>query len=267
MEKVPIDPSYGRQAFGADPAGYHAVRPAYPDWVFEMLRDRCGLKRGTATFEIGAGTGIATRRLLDLGADPLVAIEPDPRLGAFLRATIPDSALTVVASPFEDLQLGDTDFDLGISATAFHWLNEGSALTKVAQLLRPGGWWAMVWNEFGDPDRADPFHEATRALLDGPQSPAAGGDGLLPFSLDTRARLGALERNGAFDDLVYRADPWSLVLDPDQTVALYATYSNINIRSDRDLVLAELDRIARDQFNGSVTRNMTTSLYIARRRR
>jgi amino acid transporter len=59
---------------------------------------------------------------------------------------------------------------------------------------------------------------------------------------------------------------WSLVLDPDQTVALYATFSNINNRPDREAVLAELGHIARDEFHGSVTRNMTTSLYTARRR-
>jgi len=62
------------------------------------------------------------------------------------------------------------------------------------------------------------------------------------------------------------AAAWSLVLDPDQTVALYATYSNIKIRSDREAVLAELRRIARDEFQNRVTRNMVTSLYIARRR-
>jgi hypothetical protein len=59
---------------------------------------------------------------------------------------------------------------------------------------------------------------------------------------------------------------WSLALDPDQTVALYATYSNINIRLDCEAVLTELRRLARDEFHGRVTRNMVTSLYAARRR-
>ena len=259
-----IDLSFGRQAFGADPGAYHAARPPYPDWVFEILRDRCGLKQDTATFEIGPGTGTATRRLLDFGASPLIAVEPDDRMAAFLRGTIPDSALTVIVSPFEDTMLNEADFDLGFSATAFHWLNEEPALQKVAQLLRPGGWWAMVWNVFGDSNRPDPFHEATKAVLNGPLSPSAG-NGDLPFALDVKARLGALERNGTFDVIEHLAEPWSLVLDTDQTVALYATYSNINIRSDREAVLAEIGRIARIEFNGCVTRNMITSLYIARR--
>jgi len=125
-----IDLKYGREAFGLDPGAYHAARPAYPDWVFETIRDRCGLKPGTATFEIGAGTGKATRRLLDFGANPLAAIEPDHRLAAFLRATIQDKALTVTVSPFEEAALPEVNFDLGISATAFHWLDEEPALKR-----------------------------------------------------------------------------------------------------------------------------------------
>jgi hypothetical protein len=56
------------------------------------------------------------------------------------------------------------------------------------------------------------------------------------------------------------------VLDPAQTVALYATYSNINIRPDSKAVLSGLERIARVEFNGRVTRNMITTVYLARRR-
>ena len=51
----------------------------------------------------------------------------------------------------------------------------------------------------------------------------------------------------------------------EQTVALYATYSNVSVLPNRETVLAELGRIARDKFGGRVVRNMTTSLYLARR--
>ncbi len=260
-----IDRDFGRRAFGLDPDGYHAARPLYPDWVFETLCERCGLAYGTALFEIGAGTGKATRRLLDLGANPLVAIEPDSRLAAFLRKTNGDGALRVIVSSFEDAVLEKTSFDLGVSATAFHWLDEDMALAKVAGLLRPGGWWAAVWNVFGDDSRPDPFHQATQLLLKGPASPSAGTCDV-PFALDAEARIEALQRTGAFDRIERQTSAWSLELDPEQTVALYATYSNINIRSDREAVLTELGRVAREKFHGRVIRNMITSLYIARRR-
>jgi len=63
----------GREAFGEDPVRYHSSWPEYPDWVYATLSSVCGLGRNTSVFEIGAGTGMATRRLLALGADPLVA--------------------------------------------------------------------------------------------------------------------------------------------------------------------------------------------------
>jgi SAM-dependent methyltransferase len=261
-----IERTFGRRAFGGDPGGYDAARPAYPDWVYQFLRDRCDLKANTPTFEVGAGTGTATRRLMELGANPLVAVEADHRLAAFLRKSIHDKALTVVVEPFEQAVLRESSFDLGLSATAFHWIDEDLGLAKVARLLRPGGWWAMVWNVFGDPHRADPFHEATKSLLKGQLSPSAGR-GEIPFALDTESRLAALERAHAFDKVEHRSSSWSIVLDPDQTVALYATYSNVNIRPDRENILAELHRLARDEFQGRVIRNMVASLYVARRHR
>jgi SAM-dependent methyltransferase len=264
-----IAKAFGRQAFGDDPANYDAIRPDYPDWVYDTLRDRCGLGPDCAAFEIGAGTGIATRRLLQAGAS-VVAVEPDPRLAAYLRANTPDPALEVVNAPFETVELAPDAFDLGFAATSFHWVDELAALHKIAELLRPGGWWAMVWNVFGDDDRADPFHDATDAILnDGPRSPSSGGRGGVPYALQENARLSAFGRAPAFEDLKRELSTWELVLDPDQVVRLYATYSDMTARPapEQREVLSELRRVAAaPPFSGRVVRNLVTVLYTARRR-
>jgi SAM-dependent methyltransferase len=261
---VQIARSFGRQAFGDDPANYDASRPDYPDWVWTTLCERCGLGPGCRTFEVGAGTGKATRALLAAGADPVVAIEPDPRLAAFLRANAATPALTVVEATFEDAQLAQASFDLGLAATSFHWVEEQQGLAKVARLLRPGGWWAALWNVYGDDDRFDAFHEATDALLNsGPKSPSQGN-----YGLEHNNRMSAFGRSGAFESISYQREAWELVLGPDQVVALYSTYSNIVAYppDERAEVLAELRRIAAEEFGGRVARNMITSLYTARRR-
>src|SRR5689334_4976575 len=59
-----IDRSFGREAFGLDPANYHAARPPYPGIVWTTLRERAGLREGIDILEIGAGTGLATEHLL-----------------------------------------------------------------------------------------------------------------------------------------------------------------------------------------------------------
>jgi SAM-dependent methyltransferase len=259
--------SAGRVAFGLDPARYDRARPDYPAWVFECLSSRCDVGTSTAAFEIGAGTGKATRQLLALGANPVVAIEPDPRLAAFLSEggrTVP--ALRIVNSVFEDADLAPSSFDLGICATAFHWLDESSALQRIADALRPGGWWAPFWNIYGDPQKRDTFHEATLDLLaSGPPNLSNRGHPHLEFGADVDARVSALRAAGAFDSIEVHRSAWSVTLDGSQVMDLYASYSNVSLRSDREAVLAELGRIAREDFGNRVTRNITTVLYLARR--
>jgi SAM-dependent methyltransferase len=265
---VQLARSFGRQAFGEDPDNYDAARPPYPDWVFETLRERCGLGPGCATFEVGAGTGKATRPLLAAGADPLYAIEPDARLAAFLQLSNASPALHVVSATFETADLQRAGFDLGLAATSFHWIDALAGLNRVASLLRPGGWWTMVWNVFGDDTRPDPFHDATDALLnDGPKSPSQSAKGT-SNALNANDWMSAFGRSGAFEDVAARVEAWELAIDPDQVVALYSTYSNIAAYppGERRQVLAELRRIAADEFGGRVIRNMVTILYTARRR-
>lgn len=261
-----ITKSAGRAAFGLDPAGYDRGRPDYPAWVFECLSSRCNVGTSTAAFEIGAGTGKATRQLLALGANPVVAIEPDPRLAAFLSEGTTVPALRIVNSAFEEADLDPFSFDLGICATAFHWLDESSALRRIADAIRPGGWWAPFWNIYGDPHKRDPFHEATLELLaPGPANPSNRGHPHLEFGADVDARVSALRAAEAFESIEVHQSTWSVTLDGSQVMDLYASYSNVSLRSDREAVLAELGRIAREDFGNCVTRNITTVLYLARR--
>jgi SAM-dependent methyltransferase len=259
-----IDRAFGRRAFGADAPNYDRARPPYPAWVFDQLRETCGVGAGAAVLEIGAGTGAATRRLLGLEPGRLVAVEPDARLAEFLRQATPSAALELRLEAFEDVDLSENAFDLAAAFTSFHWLDESAALAKISRLLRRGGWWAACWNVFGDDAYPDPFHEATRSVLSGPLSPSAGTGGV-PFALDAAARIAAIASSGAFARPLYWTAHWPLELTTDETVALYATYSNVEALPDRQAVLAELRRIADETFGGRVIRNMTTVLYLAQR--
>jgi SAM-dependent methyltransferase len=259
-----LDRRLGRSVFGGDPAAYDAIRPDYPEAIYETLRARCGLGAGCRAFEVGAGTGIATRRLLAAGAI-VDAFEPDPRLAAYLRGSNPGDRLTVHVEAFEDATAAGP-YDLGLAATSFHWVEARAGLAQAARLLRPGGWWAMTWNNFGDRARHDAFHEATVGLLGESRSPSAGR-GPLTYGEDAAARRADLEATGAFADIAYEAVRWTLVLDPAGVRALYGTYSEINAREpqDRERLLDQLAEIAERTFGGRVERNMVTALHTARR--
>ncbi len=80
--------SFGRQAFGLSPENYQLARPPYPPVVWDVLRQRAGLRSGISILEIGAGTGLATEHLLEQEPQRLLAVEPDRRLAEFLRARL-----------------------------------------------------------------------------------------------------------------------------------------------------------------------------------
>jgi len=265
-----IDRSEGRRLFGLDPNSYCDARPDYPEAVYRALVDHGAIGPGTATLEIGAGPGVATRRLIELGAAPLTVVEPDARFSASLERLAAASAIPmhIVCDAFEDAALPSATFDLVAAATSYHWLDPTVALDKIATLLRPGGYVALWWNLFGDPDRADPFHDATRELLaDGAISPSGAPDAI-PFGLDRAAREAEFARSGAFGGVVYAQTRWTLTLDTARVGKLYEGFSHIQRMPTgaRERLLAQLMEIADIEFGGRVERNMISPVYLARRR-
>ncbi|MBS0275969.1 MAG: class I SAM-dependent methyltransferase [Proteobacteria bacterium] len=265
MREIAIED--GRSAFGADAANYDSARPEYPAQVYAILRERCGLKAGTQAFEIGPGTGLATRRLLEAGA-AVTAIEPDMRLVTKLRENAGDPPLRIVNATFETAALQQGAFDLGVSATAFHWMDQQAALAKVATLLKPGGWWAAWWNVFGDPERDDPFHDATAHLFQASASPSYSPLFKHPFALRSEGRIADLQSAGSFEEIGFDLMHWTLVLTAGQTRALYASFSNVTTlpENERIELLDGIQNIAAAAFKDRVERQMCTPLYTARRR-
>lgn len=169
----------------------------------------------------------------------------------------------MIHETFEWADLPHGDFDLGAAATSFHWLDQLTALRKVGSLLRPGGHWAMWWNIHGDALGDDPFHVATRHLLDGPDAPEPD----LPFALETDQRLADLAESGAFDRMEAELLRWTHSLDAAGIAALYRTFSPVIRRSaaEREGLIRNLIRIVEDEFGGVVHRPMLTPVYFARR--
>ncbi|HUK92062.1 MAG TPA: class I SAM-dependent methyltransferase [Blastocatellia bacterium] len=264
-----LERTEGRRAFGHDPQGYLDARPDYPAELYRILIDRCGLGPGTRTLEIGPGPGLATRRLIELGASPLTLVEPDPRLAKFLADELgAQPSIEIQVAAFEDAALPESAYDLAVCASAFHWVDEERGLEKVSRLLRPGGWWAMWWNTFGTADDGDAFHVATRSLLRAlERSPAVGSSVRPQYALDVEARTAAIRSVAGFTDISYELLRWKAVYDAEKLRALYATFSPIALLDpeERDRVLDAVQSIAERDFDGSVERQILTPVYLARK--
>jgi SAM-dependent methyltransferase len=261
MTREVIDRVEGRSVFGRDVAAYERGRPGHPDRVYDVLRERCGLRPGARVLEVGPGTGQATRRLLELGADPLFTVEPDPALAEHLPG-VTDGKPQVVRSTLEDAELPTGFFDLGVAASSFHWVDTERGLAVTREALRRGGWWAMWWTHFGDRSRPDPFRDAIDDVVGGlPASP--GGRGL---SRKPDEGLAALDAAG-YADARHEFVPWSNEWDAPAIRALFATFSPIARLDEAKhvAILDEIERIARDDFGDRIVKPILTSLYTARR--
>lgn len=124
---------------------YDATRQGYPAEIVDAVVANAAIGRGSAVLEIGCGTGQLTRQLAGR-ALRLTAIDIGPAMVQMARRNVADGTARFQVCSFEDFA-GSGPFDLMVSATAFHWIDPEVGLAKAAQLLRPGGWLALLMTQ------------------------------------------------------------------------------------------------------------------------
>jgi len=144
-------------------ANYVKYRPGYPPEVIDYLEEQCQLTLESVIADIGAGTGIFTKLLLDRGYK-VFAIEPnDPmREEADRQLGYSERYHSMVGSA-NQTGLTDESIDLIVCAQAFHWFNTAETKTEFQRILKPDGYVALIWNNRDV--EADNFAVAYDALL------------------------------------------------------------------------------------------------------
>jgi SAM-dependent methyltransferase len=255
----------GRVLFGQDPGVYEAGRPQYPDAVYDILEHRCGVSSGVRVLEVGPGTGLVTKRLVETGAKVL-AVEPNSNLAAHLRASFGDH-VEVVESTFETAELDEGVFDVAVAATSFHWVDQRVGLAKLGRSIRPGGTFALWWTLYQDPFSQDEVSRAIEGIL-GPRTEGAFEEaGRPPFQLDVEHRLRDLAQWGDFEDLEAEMIRTPRVLDGREMRALFASVAFVLRRSPEEQrrVLDAIEELICDHFGGRVQREFVTAMYTGRR--
>jgi SAM-dependent methyltransferase len=125
---------------------YVLYRPGYPASLLAFLRERAGLGEGSAVADVGAGTGIFTRLLLQAGAR-VFAVEPNDGMRAAAEAASRGSPLFVsVKGTAEATGLAAASVSLVTCAQAFHWFDPARTGREFRRVLVPGGACALIWN-------------------------------------------------------------------------------------------------------------------------
>jgi SAM-dependent methyltransferase len=144
------------QVFNEVPELYDRVRPEYPDELFADLVAITGMDRRSSVLEVGCGTGQATRSLAALGY-AVTAIEPGAGMAALARQRLAAFGnVEVENSTFEEWDDGGRRFDVLVAASAWHWVDPSIGWRRAHDVLRPGGWMALLGNvvvrRLGEPE-------------------------------------------------------------------------------------------------------------------
>ncbi len=151
------------QRFSDRVGNYTKYRPGYPAKILNLLKEKCNLTPGSIIADIGSGTGIFTKFLLDNG-NSVVAVEPNPEMRAEAERILASNKLfSSITGEAEATTLDDHSVDIITSAQAFHWFDHEKAKQEFRRILIPKGWVVLVWNELKT--GPSPFLQAYEDLL------------------------------------------------------------------------------------------------------
>jgi SAM-dependent methyltransferase len=208
------------KSFGSVADDYNRLRSGPPPEALDFL-----LPEGAAdVLEIGAGTGILTRLLVER-IPHVTAIEPDDRMRALLAASAPD--VEAVQGHAEEIPAPSSSYDVVIAQSAWHWVDEARAVPEVARVLRPRGRLSLAWT-------------GTDRSVDWMRSLWAGGVELDPdqkVDVDRgrgRRHTVNVEAGGPspFEEPETRLFRWTRPMSKSDLVALAATYSRVIVMDD-----------------------------------
>lgn len=104
---------------------YDEVRPSYPHEIIDQIVRFADLPPEGRVFEVGCGTGQMTRPFAERGYT-VVALDQGARLAALAaKHCAPYPRVRIVQCAFEAWQDLPENYDLFLSAQAFHWDSSG----------------------------------------------------------------------------------------------------------------------------------------------
>ncbi len=191
--------------------------------------------------DLAAGTGLLTRALAQR-VSKVIAVEPDERMAAVLRANTPD--VEVVQGVGESIPLPAASTDGLFISSAFHWMDPERAVPEIGRVLRDGGRFGMIWTsrdrETGWVRDMDAFR-ANFTERDRAEQPRR------------RNRHVELPPGSPFTEAEIESFTYTRTMPTEDVVAMMATYSGVITASpaDRQDVLDRLRAELAEHFPGA----------------
>ena len=125
---------------------YKKFRPGYPKEFIDYLYTQAGFSKESVIADIGSGTGIFSRLLLERGSR-VCCVEPngDMRRTAERDLSEFENFFSINALA-DNTGLPENSIDLVTAAQAFHWFDRHTFKSECRRILKYGGKVVLVWN-------------------------------------------------------------------------------------------------------------------------
>jgi ubiquinone/menaquinone biosynthesis C-methylase UbiE len=125
---------------------YAKYRPSYPLEYIEYLVSDVGLNEDCIIADIGSGTGILSRQLLERGFT-VIGVEPNDDMRTVAEQTLKTySRFISIEATAENTTINDNSLDIVTVAQAFHWFDLKQFRLECQRFLKQDGRVALVWN-------------------------------------------------------------------------------------------------------------------------
>ena len=125
---------------------YAKYRPSYPNEYIEYLFSANQLSEDRVVADIGSGTGIFSRQLLERGLN-VIGVEPNDDMRKTAEQSLkPYSRFKSIKAAAEDTTLNGKSVDLITVAQAFHWFDKKAFKIECQRILKQKANVALVWN-------------------------------------------------------------------------------------------------------------------------
>lgn len=125
---------------------YGKYRPGYNQSIIEEIIEITNLNASDIrAADVGAGTGIFSKQLIQAGVGFVTAIEPNEEMRKVGKLQN-HRDLSWNEGSAENTNLQKSSVDLLTMASSFHWANTEVALEEFNRVLKPGGIFAAIWN-------------------------------------------------------------------------------------------------------------------------
>ncbi len=262
VEQSAIDWKKDSQSFDTVASLYDQYRPGYPQELVDDLIALINLPKGSRILEIGSGTGKATILFARLGY-AIYCIEPGAHLADLAAKNLQKyPAITFENTRFEESLEFTSEFDLVISAQAFHWIRKDVGYAKIHHALKSSGSLAFFWNmhpdleEQIDIDLEKIYREIVPELV------------IKQSSIENviEERSHEIAQSGLFGPVTIRRFPWYAVYQTRQYLGLLNTYSDhlrLSETTRQHLFKAVAQVI--NSYGGKIKREYVTVEFIAKK--